>query len=148
VNSEEQIRLFRQTLESALPDERNELMNEYVRTRVMEVLRLDGDQRPGLQHRLMDLGLDSLMAVQLRNRLEFGLGLGQSLPATLMFDYPTIALISAYLLECIAGHSPLSAAAPLAIDRAEDMRSLRAKEIEALSDEEAEAMLLKRLEHR
>jgi acyl carrier protein len=148
VDSAEQVHVFRQALESALPDEREELMSEYVRVRVMEVLRMDGDQRPGLQHRLMDLGLDSLMAVQLRNRLESGLGLGQSLPATLMFDYPTIALISAYLLDCIAGDSSSSVTAPLDHDGTEDLPSVRAKEIEALSDDEAEAILLKRLERR
>ena len=73
-NSAERVREFRRSLESALPDEREELMNEYVRARVMEVLRMDADRRPGIQHRLMDLGLDSLMAVQLRNLLESGLG--------------------------------------------------------------------------
>ena len=75
-HSAERVREFRRTLESALPDEREELMNEYVRSRVMEVLLLDADRRPGLQHRLMDLGLDSLMAVHLRNLLESGLGAG------------------------------------------------------------------------
>ena len=99
-NSAERIREFRNSLELALPDEREECMNEYVRARVMEVLRMDADRRPSLQQRLMDLGLDSLMAVQLRNLLQSGLGLDRSLPATLMFDYPTIASISAFLLDC------------------------------------------------
>ena len=97
---------FAARLESALPDEREELMNDYVRTRVMEVLRMDADRRPGLQHRLMDLGLDSLMAVQLRNLLELGLGLERSLPATLMFDYPTIASISTLLVNYTSGEIP------------------------------------------
>ena len=105
-HSAERVREFRSTLKSALPDEREELMNEYVRSRVMEVLRLDADRRPGLQHRLMDLGLDSLMAVQLRNLLESGLGLERSLPATLMFDYPTIASISTFLLNFTSGDMP------------------------------------------
>ena len=148
-NSAERVREFRSSLESALPDEREELMNEYVRAGVMEVLRMDADRRPGIQHRLMDLGLDSLMAVQLRNLLESGLGLGRSLPATLMFDYPTIASISAFLLNRTSCEDPSAVVSPTVEERPpESASSHRAQEIEALSDDEAEALLLKRLERR
>ena len=121
-------------------------MNEYVRLRVMEMLRLEPDRRPGIQHRLMDLGLDSLMAVQLRNLLESGLGLGHSLAATLMFDYPTIASISAYLLDCTLSHEPSATPAPAIEKPRSESASIRAEEIEALSEDETEALLLKRLE--
>jgi acyl carrier protein len=144
-NTAERVQEYRRHLESALPDEREELMNEYVRARVMEVLRLDADRRPGIGHRLMDLGLDSLMAVQLRNLLESGLGLGRSLPATLMFDYPTIGSISAFLLRNLSCDSAPAAPSPTVRAQPESA-SLRALEIEALSDNEAEALLLKRLE--
>jgi acyl transferase domain-containing protein/SAM-dependent methyltransferase len=147
-NSAERAREFRSSLESALPDERVELMNEYVRARVMEVLRMDSDRRPGLQHRLMDLGLDSLMAVQLRNLLELGLGLERSLPATLMFDYPTIASISALLMKSTSGKDPSAVPSPPIKDQPVESNSDRAQEIGALSDDEAEALLLQRLERR
>jgi acyl transferase domain-containing protein/SAM-dependent methyltransferase len=143
--SPERVGEFRRSLQSALPDERVELMNDYVRGRVMEVLRMDTERRPGLQHRLMDLGLDSLMAVQLRNLLELGLGLGRSLPATLMFDYPTIASISALLLNCTSGEDPSAVLTPPVQDQPTESMSRRAQEIGALSDDEAEALLLERL---
>jgi SAM-dependent methyltransferase len=142
--SEEAIREFRAQLEAALPGEREELMNEFVRKNVMEILRLEADRRPDRRHRLMDLGLDSLMAVQLRNRLETGLGLGRVLPASLMFDYPTIEAISGVLLKQVMGAAPsdpVSTGSP-------EVRAGRSSEIAALSDEEAEAQLLKRLERK
>ena len=145
-SSAESVSKFRQRLESVLPDEQEELLHEYVRSQVMEVLRLSADQRPGLHHRLMDLGLDSLMAVQLRNQLESGLGLGRSLSATLMFDYPTIASIAAFLLKCVSGND--SSVTPQAAVQEGPAKSalVRAQEINALSDDAAEALLLKRLE--
>ena len=68
----------------------------------MAVLRLDLSQAPAPDQRLMDLGFDSLMAVQLRNQVGSGLGLGKTLPVTLMFDYPTIDAIAHHILARLA----------------------------------------------
>jgi acyl carrier protein len=46
---------------------------------------------------LSSLGLDSLMAVELRNQLGSALRPDRPLPATLVFDYPTVTAITDYL---------------------------------------------------
>jgi acyl carrier protein len=135
---------FRRRLADSLPDEREELLEEFVRMRVMKVLLFDADRRPRSDQRLMDLGLDSLMAVQLRNLLESGLGPGVSLPATLIFDYPTIGSISAYLSNVLAPETAPGSSEKGAQNEIPDFGAERAAAIEALSDEEAEDLLLKR----
>jgi hypothetical protein len=92
----------------------------------------------------MDLGFDSLMAVQLRGLLGKDLGLERPLPATLLFDHPTIDAIVEFLRGRL-GEQPAPASQDAAPER-EPAREAREAEVAAMSDEQIEALLQARLE--
>ena len=133
-------------LQEVAESQRRELLVEYVRKLVVNVLRRDANQLPGRRQRLMDLGIDSLMAVELRNLLAVGVGLQESLPATLIFDYPNIEAIAGLLEKRI-----FSAPEPIAhrnvdIVTGHNRQRLTEATIAELSDAEVEKMLAERLE--
>jgi acyl transferase domain-containing protein len=136
---------LRRRLEHALPSERLDLLCDVVRERVMQAMKLAPDQAPSRDQRLKDLGFDSLMAVQMRNRLGADLGLDKPLPATLMFDHPTIDALARYLEQRL-GQPPASAPERhTPADRAAGSAPLGAAEVAALSDAQIEALLAVRL---
>ena len=93
-------------LREAAPAERVSLLTDLVRRGVMEVMRLDRSRMPDADRGLIDLGLDSLMAVQLRNRLGRDLGLSGRLPSTLVFEHPTCSAIAAFLEKLLFVEAP------------------------------------------
>ncbi|NJP66263.1 type I polyketide synthase [Streptomyces spiramenti] len=78
-------------------EEREQRIRELVTTHAAGVLGHAGDSTVDEERGFTDLGLDSLAALELRNRL--GAATGLRLSATLMFDYPTPAQLATYLLE-------------------------------------------------
>jgi SAM-dependent methyltransferase len=128
-------------LRSALPDERLELLIDFVRGHVARILRLDPNEPLDRRARLMDIGVDSLMAVELRSRLSNGLGLAQPLPATLIFDYPTSEGIARYLLNDVL---KLDAAGPT-LTVLEEPIEAGLTDLDEMSDDEVATLLLKKL---
>jgi surfactin synthase thioesterase subunit/acyl carrier protein len=79
---------FMQRLEVTPVEERRELLVTHVREQVARVLGLTVPEQIGLRQSLFDLGIDSLMAVELRNHLQSSLG--HSIRSTALFDYPSL----------------------------------------------------------
>ena len=75
--------------------QRRKLVLEYLRDAVAEVTRIDASEIRE-EAGFFDLGMDSLMAVELRRRLEQAVG--KELPATLAMDYPRLSDVADYLL--------------------------------------------------
>jgi acyl carrier protein len=118
-------------LRDAPPEKRCGLLLKRVRAEVAAVIGLPMAQ-PGLDKQpLRDMGLDSLMAVELCNRLRHELGIEQALPATVAFDHPTVAALSEYLAGMLGW---TAAAAP-----GEETDVLG--RIEQMTDEEVDRLL-------
>jgi len=126
----------------ASPAQRHEILVALVRQQIADMLRFDSPERIERKRRLIDMGLDSLMAVDLRNRLGNALQLERPLSATLFFDHPTLDALVDYLeRDMLKFRQELEPALPAA-----DPMAGRASELEELADDEVEAMLLKKLE--
>ncbi|NJL22128.1 MAG: SDR family NAD(P)-dependent oxidoreductase [Leptolyngbyaceae cyanobacterium SM1_3_5] len=74
-------------------------MLTYLQTEVAKVIGLPSAQLPSPQQGFFDLGMDSLMTVELKNRLETNLGV--SLTATAIFEHPTIRDLAQHLTTLI-----------------------------------------------
>ncbi|MET9888561.1 beta-ketoacyl reductase, partial [Streptomyces sp. NPDC006430] len=80
--------------------ERLPWLTQLVQREAALVLGVTGAHGIGAQQVLKELGMDSLMAVELRRRLSAETG--TSLPSTLAFDYPTPTAIAGLLLDKLA----------------------------------------------
>ncbi|TQF16693.1 SDR family NAD(P)-dependent oxidoreductase [Myxococcus llanfairpwllgwyngyllgogerychwyrndrobwllllantysiliogogogochensis] len=83
-----------ETLKTASPKEARAALEQFVREQLARVLRLDS-ARIAPDAPLQGFGLDSLMGLELRNRLAAGLAL--SLPASLIWKHPTLEALCAHL---------------------------------------------------
>ncbi len=88
-------------IETTAMSERQGLMESYLRGVVAKTLGITNAETIPLDKGFFDLGMDSLMAVELKNRIERELNL--RLLASLIFDFPDIAALAAYLSKSFGG---------------------------------------------
>ncbi|MDJ0597118.1 MAG: SDR family NAD(P)-dependent oxidoreductase, partial [Pleurocapsa sp. MO_226.B13] len=91
---------FLQQLATVPMSERWHLLREHIRSQLAKVLGLNSPEQIDLQQGFAELGMDSLMAVELRNRLQDNLGC--SIPSTLAFDYPTVEALVSYIAQLLS----------------------------------------------
>ncbi len=86
---------FLRQLRKTPPAQRRSAVNDYVEAQVARVLGAGPAEAIGPRQRFFDLGIDSLIAIELRNRLQADLG--GSLNQTLIFDHPTLRSLVDFL---------------------------------------------------
>ena len=132
-------------LTAALPAQRRRAMEQFLTAQAASALGLPGSSAVSRKVPLNEQGLDSLLAVEMRNAI--AKSIGRSLPASLLFDHPSINALAHHLLENVL---QLGDKAPRG-STTDNVASLQEKQalesdIGGLSDEEAEAMLSRELE--
>jgi len=123
------------------------ILTAHLQAIVAEILDLEPDQLPETQQGFFQMGMDSLMSIQLKNRLEVSLNV--PLPSTLAFDYPTIELLVNYLIvDVLVLTAPREqpeqqASQPAAVMGEEKAQSLDDlfTAIESISDDEVSRLL-------
>jgi acyl carrier protein len=76
--------------------ERSRIVLDLIQAQIASTLGHAGGDRIGPERSFRELGFDSLMAVELRNRLSAAIGM--RLPATLVFDYPVPEALARHLI--------------------------------------------------
>jgi aryl carrier-like protein len=136
----------RDVLLATEPGERRQLLESYLREQVAKVLGLS-PSRLDVRESLNSLGIDSLMAVELKNRIERSLEVAVSMVQFLRG--PSVQQLTALLLDQLTTTTPPSFPPDRAVikdqirqkeDSSTDARHLLAK-IDQLSDEEVNTLL-------
>jgi acyl carrier protein len=122
------------------PSGRRDLLLQFLREQLAGSLAVD-PMRIGTRDNLMELGIDSIKAVEFKFLLESKLGLRIS--SSLVFDYPTLDALTGFLLEQISAsqEQPLSPSSqPRSfVDRSEnELARLVASELKELNSRSAE----------
>src|SRR6185295_6069504 len=86
---------FLKALSDATASQRPKLVEHYALAQAARVLRLPAD-RIARDRPLTEVGLDSVMGLELRNRLALALNL--TIPPTILWTYSTLETLSRYLL--------------------------------------------------
>jgi NAD(P)-dependent dehydrogenase (short-subunit alcohol dehydrogenase family)/acyl carrier protein len=107
--------VLRQRLLAAPPAEHLGVIADFVQTEAAGVLGHPSAASVDVNRGFIELGFDSLMALELRNRLAAVTGI--RLPSTLTFDHPTISALARNLLEQLTDGNRETAPAAAELDQ-------------------------------
>jgi acyl transferase domain-containing protein/acyl carrier protein/ribosomal protein S18 acetylase RimI-like enzyme len=138
---------WREQLSRCAEEDRSECLSTLIAREVRAVLGLDASDSIELDRGLFEMGLDSLMSIQLNGRLARAMGL--TLPATMTFTYPTVNALSDYLLREAFPSTPAASAPPPAAAHSAVPPARSAEpsaDLDSLSDQQVKDLLSQELE--
>nr|WRX36518.1 hypothetical protein [Cystobacterineae bacterium] len=124
-------------LAAAAPEARASVLLEFLRGEAARVLRIPESRFDG-NAPLTSLGMDSLMGLELRNRIEGALGI--KVPATLLWTYPTVLALSRHLAGESGETARTEAPTPPKADLTAEIEAMSQDELMMLIAEEAKTL--------
>ncbi|RQH48212.1 SDR family NAD(P)-dependent oxidoreductase [Okeania hirsuta] len=129
-------------METAPKTERRNLLITYLQKEIGKILGLKIDQLPSLEQGFFEMGMDSLMAVELKNRLEDSLNC--SLPTTLIFNFSNVISLADHIASSILGWE-LENIERSEFSKAESNKIQELSEVEELSEESIQLSIATKL---
>ncbi|MBW4434620.1 MAG: SDR family NAD(P)-dependent oxidoreductase [Pelatocladus maniniholoensis HA4357-MV3] len=131
-----------QRLKETPINQREEFLVSHLQDEVAHIMKLESSHSIDPTKGLFDMGMDSLMVVEMKNRLEIVLGV--FLPSTLAFEAPNIQDLSKYIIEKILKWQTTSKVGTKSQDgnQGKDQPKL---EVENLSSNNIETLIAERL---
>lgn len=86
-------------LEATPIKQHEQVLTSKVKALLAQVMNISDANSIASENSMFNFGMDSLMAVELKNSLQTLVGSSIQLPQTLVFDYPTVSQLVAFLLE-------------------------------------------------
>jgi amino acid adenylation domain-containing protein len=133
---------LKEKLQEVHLNERQDILIAHIQEEVAQVLGLEPSQWLHIEQGFSDMGMDSLLALKLKNRLETSLG--SSLPETLTFEYPTIKKLAEYIAIKILKWESIAPKGEK-LSKLENKQLEIISEIEQLSEEEIQTSIEKEL---
>ena len=133
--------LLLERLRKAPARKRRQTLEAHIRDQAIKVLGLSLSFKLDPNQGLATFGMDSLMTIELKNRLQASVG--KTLSSTIIFDYPTVAGLAEFLEKNVLRETEASTDAA---DQAKlHDQTVGLSEVKNLSEAEAAAILAKEL---